>query len=123
VVDTPDQVFVHTVEDLIDFSLTEIEQPLNLIPETPTGNYSKPNDFESEEEGFNSDHSVLESDDMEDNNDNNEERGNPPQIINLGYPKIALAIPGRVHNLPRHPEKLLPKFDPETSRHHRRFDG
>jgi hypothetical protein len=27
----------------------------------------------------------------------------------------ALAILGWVHNLPRHPEKLLPKFDPETS--------
>jgi hypothetical protein len=27
----------------------------------------------------------------------------------------ALEIPGWVHNLPRHPEKLLPKFDPETS--------
>jgi hypothetical protein len=27
----------------------------------------------------------------------------------------ALAIPGRVHNLPQHPENLLPKFDPETS--------
>jgi hypothetical protein len=26
-----------------------------------------------------------------------------------------VAIPGRVHNLPRHPEKLLPKYDPETS--------
>jgi hypothetical protein len=31
VVDTPDQVFVHTVEDLIYFSLTEIKHPLNLI--------------------------------------------------------------------------------------------
>jgi hypothetical protein len=27
----------------------------------------------------------------------------------------SLAIPGQVHNLPRHPEKLLPKFDPKTS--------
>jgi hypothetical protein len=34
VVDTPDQVFVHTVEDLIDFEITEIEHTLNLIPET-----------------------------------------------------------------------------------------
>jgi hypothetical protein len=32
---TPDQVFVHIVEDLIDLSLTEIEHSLNLIPETP----------------------------------------------------------------------------------------
>jgi hypothetical protein len=78
-VDTLDQVFVHTVEDLIDFALTEIEHPLNLIPETPASNFSEPDDFESDEEGFNSEHSASESDNMEDNNDHNEERGNPPQ--------------------------------------------
>jgi hypothetical protein len=27
----------------------------------------------------------------------------------------ALALPGRLHHFPRHPKKLLPKFDPETS--------
>jgi hypothetical protein len=27
----------------------------------------------------------------------------------------ALAIPRQLHHLPRHPKKLLPKFDPETS--------
>jgi hypothetical protein len=115
VVDTPDQVFVHTVEDLIDFSLTEIEQPLNLIPKTPAGNYSEPDDFESDEEGSNSDRSASESEDMEDNNDNNEERGNQPQDNQPWLARDALEIPGWVHNLPRHPEKLLPKFDPETS--------
>jgi hypothetical protein len=45
VVDTPDQVFVHTVEDLIDFSITKIEHPLNLIPETPADDISEPDDF------------------------------------------------------------------------------
>jgi hypothetical protein len=30
--------------------------------------------------------------------------------------RYSLQIPGSVHNIPRHPEKLLPKFDPETSR-------
>jgi hypothetical protein len=49
------------VEDLIYFTLTEIEQPLNMIPETPIGNYSEPDDFESEDEGSNSDHSGSES--------------------------------------------------------------
>jgi hypothetical protein len=93
VVDTPDQVFVHTVEDLIDFSLTEIEHPLNLIPETPVGNCSEPDDF-SDEEGFNSERSVSESDDMEDNNDHNEERGNPPQNNQPWLARDALAIPG-----------------------------
>jgi len=53
VVETPDQVFVHTLEDLIDFSLTEIEHYLNIIPETLAGNCSEPDIF-SDEEGFNS---------------------------------------------------------------------
>jgi hypothetical protein len=51
---------------------------------------------------------------MEDNNDHNEERGNPPQNNQHWLTRHALAIPGRVHNLPRHPKKLLPKFDPKT---------
>jgi hypothetical protein len=70
-VDTLDQVFVYTVEELIDFILTEIEHPLNLIPETPADNFSEPDDF-SEEERFNSERSVSISEDMEDNNDHNE---------------------------------------------------
>jgi hypothetical protein len=53
VVDSHDQVFLHIVEDLIDLSLTKIEHPLNIIPETPTNNFSELNDF-SEEEWFNS---------------------------------------------------------------------
>jgi hypothetical protein len=52
---------------------------------------------------------------MEDNNEHNEERGNPPQNNQPWLARDALAIPRRVHNLPRHPKKLLPKFDPETS--------
>jgi hypothetical protein len=103
VVDTPDQVFVHTVEDLIDFSLTEIEQTLNLIPETPASNYSELDDFESNKEGFNSDLSASESDDMEDNSDNNEERGNIPQDNQPWLAIYALEILGQVHNLPQHP--------------------
>jgi hypothetical protein len=105
---------LHIVEDLIDFALTKIKNPLNLIPETPANNFSEPNNF-SEEEGFNSEHSILGSEVVEDKNDHNEERGNPPQNNKPWLDRYALAIPGRVHNLPRHPEKLLPKFDPETS--------
>jgi hypothetical protein len=74
VVESPDQVFWHIVEDLIDFTLTEIEHTLNLIPETPVDNFSEPDDF-SEEEGFNSECSVSGSEDMEDYNGHNEERG------------------------------------------------
>jgi hypothetical protein len=59
------------VEDLIDFSLTEIEQPLNMIPETPTGNYYEPDDFEFDEEGSNSNRLSFESKGMEDKYDNN----------------------------------------------------
>jgi hypothetical protein len=114
VVDTPDQFFFHTVEDLIYFSLTEIEHPLYLIPETPVDNCFKPDDF-YDEEGFNSERLVLESDNIEDNNDHNEERGNPPQNNQPWLSKDSLAIPGRVHKLPQHLDKLLPKFDPEAS--------
>jgi hypothetical protein len=53
---------------------------------------------------------------MEDNNDNNKERGNPPPNNQPWLARDALAIQGRVHNLPRHPKKLLPNFDLETSR-------
>jgi hypothetical protein len=87
VVDTPDKDFFHTVEDLIDLSLTEIEHPLNLIPETLVGNCFKHEDF-FDEEGFNSERSVSESDDMEDNNDHNEERETHLRIINLGWPEM-----------------------------------
>ena len=53
---------------------------------------------------------------MEDNNYNNEEWGNPPPNNQPWLSRDALEIPGRVHNLPQHPKKLLPKFNPETSR-------
>jgi hypothetical protein len=32
-------------------------------------------------------------------------------MVGLRY----LALPSHLHNLPRNPKKLLPKFDPETS--------
>jgi hypothetical protein len=70
VVNTLDQVFLHTIEELIDFAITEIKHPLNIIPKTPVGNVSEPDDF-LEEEGFNSERS--ESEDMEDHNDHDEE--------------------------------------------------
>jgi hypothetical protein len=51
---------------------------------------------------------------MEDNNENNEEMGNPPPNNQPWLAKDSMEIPRWVHNLPRHPEKLLPKFDLET---------
>jgi hypothetical protein len=109
VVSTSEEVFVHSVEDLIDFTITEIQEPLDLIPETPADNISEPNDF-SEEEELNSD-----SEDMEGNNDHGEEREIPLQDNQPWLVGDVVVIPGRVHNLPRHPEKMLPKYDPETS--------
>jgi hypothetical protein len=110
VVSAPNKVFVHSVEDLIDLAITEIQYRLDLIPEMLVDDVSEPDDF-SEEEEFNS-----KSEDMEGNNDHNEERGNPP-LNNQPWLAIdALALPRPVHNLPRHPEKLLPKFDPKTLR-------
>jgi hypothetical protein len=51
---------------------------------------------------------------MEDNNDNNEERGNPSPNNKPWLAIYAMEILGRVHNLPQHPKKLLPKFNPKT---------
>jgi hypothetical protein len=109
VVNTLDEVFVHMIEDLIDFAFTEIQYPLDMIPETSADDISEPDDF-SEEEEFNS-----ESEDMEANNDHNEERVNPPMKNQPWLARDTLELLGPVHNLPRHLEKLLPKFDPETS--------
>jgi hypothetical protein len=108
VVITPDEVFMHSIKDLIYFPITEIQEPLDFIPEMPADDVSEPNEF-SEEEEFNS-----ESEDIEGNNDHNDERGNPPLKNQPWLAKDALALPGLGHNLPHHPEKLLPKFDPKT---------
>jgi hypothetical protein len=64
-----------------------------MIPETPTGNYSKPDDFEYDDEGSNTNRSVSKSNDMEDHNDHNEERGNPPRNNQPWLSKYALEIP------------------------------
>ncbi len=47
---TPDEVFVQSVEDLIDFAITEIQKPLDLILETSAGDIPEPDDFLEEEE-------------------------------------------------------------------------
>ena len=73
VVSTPDEVFIHSVEDLIDFAITEIQEPLDLILETLAGDISEHNDF-SEEEEFD-----FDSEDMEGNNGHGEEREVPLQ--------------------------------------------
>jgi hypothetical protein len=54
---------VHIVECLIDFEITEIEHPLNIIPENTPDDVSEPDEFSKEEE-FKSG-----SKDMDDNND------------------------------------------------------
>jgi hypothetical protein len=62
VFNTLEKFFVHSVEDLIDFSITEIQEPLDLILEMPVATVSEPNEF-SEEEEFD-----FDSKDMENNN-------------------------------------------------------
>jgi hypothetical protein len=106
---------------MIEFSLIEIEKPLGMIPETPsvtppTINYYELDNYESEEEGSNSYRSGSISEDMEDNNDNNGEGGYQTQYNQPWFERYSLVILGWMHNLPKHPEKLLPKFDPKTSR-------
>jgi hypothetical protein len=88
VVSTPDEVFVHSVEDLIDFSITKIQEPLDLIPETPAVDVSEPNEF-SEEEEFDSD-----SEDMEGNNNHEEEREILLQNNQPWLAGDAVAVPG-----------------------------
>jgi hypothetical protein len=96
-VNTPDEVFVHMIEDLIYFTITEIQDPLDLIPETLVNDVSEPDDF-MEEEDFNS-----KFEDMEGNKDHDEERGNPPLNNQPWLARDALALPGPVHDLTRHP--------------------
>jgi hypothetical protein len=52
---------------------------------------------------------------MEDENNHEEEmeiliQNNQPWLVG-----DVVAVPGQAHNLPRHPKKLLPKYDSETS--------
>jgi hypothetical protein len=106
---TPNEVFVHIVEELIYFSITKIQEPLNLVPETPVVDVLNPNDF-SEEEEFDSDSEYMEGD------DNHEEEREI--LIQNHQPWLAggvVIVPGQIHNIHWHPEKLLPKYDPETS--------
>jgi hypothetical protein len=73
VVITPDEVFIHFVEDLIDFVITKIQEPLHLILEMDVDDIPQPNEF-SEEEEFDSN-----SEDIEGNNVHEEEREVPFQ--------------------------------------------
>jgi hypothetical protein len=81
VVNTPDQVFVHTIEDIIDFAIIEFKHPLNLIPEMPIDDVSELDDFSKEEE-FKSG-----CEDMEDTNTMMKKRETHLRIINLGWPE------------------------------------
>jgi hypothetical protein len=93
VVSTIDDVFLHSVEDLIDFTITKIQEPLSLIPEMLAVNVSEPNTFLEEEE-FDSD-----SKDMEGNKNHEEEREIPFQNNQPWLVGDAMAIPRRIHNL------------------------
>ena len=51
---------------------------------------------------------------MEDNNDNNGEGRYQTQYNQPWFERYSLVILGWMHNLPKHLEQLLPKFDPKT---------
>jgi hypothetical protein len=57
----------------------------------------------------------LDPEDMEDENNHEEEREILIQNNQPCLARDAMAVPGRAHKLPRHPKKLLPKYDPKTS--------
>ena len=64
----------------------------------------------SEPEKSESETSDSEQEEMGDTNfDDNHNANNQPWLL-----RDALAIPGRQHRLPRHPEKLLPIFNPNS---------
>jgi hypothetical protein len=88
VVSTPNEVFIHSVEDLIDFTITKIQEPLDLIPKMPASDISKPNNLSKEEE--------PDSDfkDMEENNGREEEREVPLQDNQPWLARDAVAVPG-----------------------------
>jgi hypothetical protein len=106
---TPDEVFIHSVEELIDFMITKIQEPLDLIPKTPVGDISEPNNLSEEEEPKSN------SKYMEEKNGHEEEREVPLQGDQPWLAGDTVAIPGQIHNIPRPLEKLLPNYDPETS--------
>jgi hypothetical protein len=88
VVNTPDEVFVHSFEDLIDFGITKIQEPLDIIPEMPVGDIPEPDDFLEEEE-LDSD-----SEDMQGNNGHGEEREVPLQDNQPWLAGDIVVIPG-----------------------------
>jgi hypothetical protein len=88
VVSTPEKVLVHSVEDLIDFTINKIQETLDLIPKTPAGGISRANDLSEEEEPD------SESKDMEENNGREEEREVPLQENQPWLAWDAMEIPG-----------------------------
>jgi hypothetical protein len=93
VVSTHNEFFVHFVEDLIDVTITKIQEPLDLILETLVDDIPKLDDF-SEEEELDS-----KSEDMDGNHGREEEREVPLQDNQPWLVGDAVAIPGQVHRL------------------------
>jgi hypothetical protein len=87
VVNTLDEVFVHSVKDLIDFEITKIQEPIDLIPETLVCDTSEPNNLSKEQEP-NSDFK-----DMEENNGHEEEREIPLKIDQTWLARDVVAVP------------------------------
>ena len=118
---------VPTLEDLVDLALHEIDSTVGQI--TPSHNNLKnkktyedlsidwPRDHNShnrhetsepepsESESSSSEEEEMVDEDMENNNNDNLQ----PWLLH-----DTLTIPGRQHCLPKHPKKLLPRYNPNS---------
>lgn len=98
---------VQTLEDLVDLTLHEINGLVGLI-NLSQPNLRHPEMFEpktSESESSNSEEESMVGKNIEDNPNANQK----PWLLH-----DALAIPGRQHHLPKHPEKRFPRFNPDS---------
>ena len=90
-------VLPDSVEDLVDAALQEIILPLDQIPSTPLRPTPLGSEHHSEGEHFGYD-----SDDIMDGNQN---------VFPAWMPQGALNLPELMHEMPKHLERLLLKFD------------
>ena len=120
-----DHVEVQTLEDLVDLPLSDIDGPVGQI--IPSHNNSdnehtnedlstdwtrdhNQNPETAETEPSRSGSSSSEEEEMANENvENNKNDNLQPWLL-----RDALAILGRQHRLPQHPEKLLPRFNPDS---------
>lgn len=125
VTEVGDRIEVQTLEDLVDLALHDINGLVGLInpsqpnsknqhsdedlnTDWPEGQVNPSHPETSEPKTFESELSDSEEENMVDENiENNPNDNQQPWLL-----CDALAIPRRQHHLPKHPGKLLPRFNP-----------